>query len=89
MKAILFRGSLSGGNFNICANDETRIIEIARWIASVCGQRSAPGYEVAEKHCPHPISNARAGKVSDFIRGNMQKRLIEMIEAVKTAGCES
>lgn len=90
VKAILFRGNLSGGTFNICADDETRIIEIARWIASVCGAKICYQDMKWQKNIvQHPISNARAGKVFGFQpTDDMRERLREMIETLKALGSE-
>jgi UDP-glucose 4-epimerase len=91
MKTILFRGNLSGGTYNICADDETRVIEIAQWIASACGAKICYQDMKWQKNIvQHPISNARAGKVLGFHpAGNMQQRLNEMIDAVKVVGGKS
>lgn len=90
VKSILFQGNLSGNTFNICADEETRIIDIAQRIASVCGATIRHQDMKWQKNIvQHPISNARAGKVFGFQpTGDMQERLREMIETVGTWGFE-
>ncbi|HOI72908.1 MAG TPA: NAD-dependent epimerase/dehydratase family protein [Syntrophales bacterium] len=91
VKAVLFRGSLSGNTFNICADEDIRIIDVARQIVSVCGATIRHLDMKWQKNIvQHPISNTRAGKVLGFrSTGNMQEKLEDMIEAVRTVGCES
>jgi nucleoside-diphosphate-sugar epimerase len=91
LKTILFKGNLSGGTFNICADEETRIIEIAQWIASQSGAKICYQDMKWQKNIvQHPISNARAGKVLGFHpTADMRERLKEMIATVKASGGES
>jgi UDP-glucose 4-epimerase len=91
VKAILFPGSFSGGTFNICADEETRIIDIARWIAPECGAQITHRDMKWQKNIvQHPVSNARARKVFGFQpAGAMRERLVELIATVKTRGSES
>jgi nucleoside-diphosphate-sugar epimerase len=87
VNSIFFKGKFSGGTFNICSDEEVRIIDIANWIAEICGATIHHKDVTWQGNIiQHPISNVRAKKVFGFNpKRNMRQRLQEMVETVRAS----
>jgi nucleoside-diphosphate-sugar epimerase len=87
MKSIFHKKALSGNTFNICSDEETRIIDIASWIAGMCdAQIHHKDVKWQKNIVQHPISNVRAKKVLGFhATGDMRERLQNVVETVRTS----
>lgn len=86
-KAIFQKKQLSGNTFNICSDEETRIIDIAGWIAGICDAEIHHKDVKWQKNIiQHSISNVRAKKALGFEpTGDMCERLRDVIEIVRTS----
>jgi nucleoside-diphosphate-sugar epimerase len=87
IRVIFYKGEFSGNTFNICSDEEKRIIDIANWIAEMCSAKiHHKNVEWQKNIIQHPISNIRAKKVFGFHpSNNMRQRLLEIIERVRGA----
>jgi UDP-glucose 4-epimerase len=86
---ILSKRNFSGGSFNICADEEVKIIDIANWIAEMCDARICHKDMNWQKNIvQHSVSNVKARKVLGFSpRGDVRDRLQEMVKTVRASGC--
>ena len=87
VKVIFYRGKFSGNTFNICSDEEVKIIDIARWIAEICGAAiQHRDVKWQSNIIQHPVSNVRAKKVFGFYpTRDMRRRLQEMAEAIRAS----
>lgn len=87
VKSIFYKYKFSGNTFNICSDEEVRIIDIANWIAEICGAIIHHKDVTWQGNIiQHPISNVRAKKVLGFNpTRDMRQRLQEMVETVRAS----
>lgn len=87
VKAIFFKGKLSGSTYNICSDEESKIIDIADRIAEICGANVHYKDVKWQKNIiQHATSNVRAKKVFGFDPTmNMHQRLQAMVDTIKNA----
>lgn len=87
IKSLYYKKPLGGNTFNICSDEDTRIIDIASWIAKNSDAKIQHKDVKWQDHIvQHSISNLRAKKAFGFHpTDNMRKRLRDVVETVKTA----
>ncbi len=79
MKSIYYKNKFAGNTFNICSDQDTRIIDIAHWIARMCdAQIQHKDMKWQKNIIQHPISNVRARKTLGFCpTSDIHKKLQE------------
>jgi nucleoside-diphosphate-sugar epimerase len=66
-----------------------RIIDVADWIAEICGARICHQDMNWQKNIvQHPVSNVKARKALGFSpKGDVREKLREMVKTVRASGC--
>jgi len=85
IKVISFKKSFSGKTFNICSDEETRIIDVATWISELFKTHiDFQNVRWQKNIVQYPISNLRAKKSFGFHpTSNMRVKIAEMVDAVR------
>jgi nucleoside-diphosphate-sugar epimerase len=85
VKAIFFKGKFSGNTYNICSDEEFKIIDIASMIAEICGANiSYKDVKWRKIFVPHPTSNVRPRQVLGFHpTTDIRQRLQAMADTIR------